>query len=196
MKLFSTKRLCRAGIIAALYVALTYSFGALAYNGFLQIRPAEALCVLPLFFPEAVPALYVGCMLSNIASPFWVYDVFVGSLATLVAALGTYAAGRLIRNFVAKFLVGGFFPVLLNALVIPMIIVFLCGDLSYGTKAITYWTYAASLAATEALWVYALGAPLALFVKNMQTRGVSAFCDFPVHKQADNKKDHPIENTK
>lgn len=46
---FTAKRLCRAGIIAALYVALTYSFGAIAYNGFLQIRPAEALCILPLF---------------------------------------------------------------------------------------------------------------------------------------------------
>ena len=39
---FTAKRLCRAGIIAALYVALTYSFGAIASNGFLQIRPAEA----------------------------------------------------------------------------------------------------------------------------------------------------------
>ena len=90
MKKLTTKMLCRAGIIAALYVALTYAFGALAYNGFLQIRPAEALTILPLFFPEAIPALYIGCMLSNIASPFWVYDVFVGSLATLAAAVGPF----------------------------------------------------------------------------------------------------------
>ena len=64
----STKRLCRAGVIAALYVALTYAFAPFAFGAF-QVRPAEALCILPLFFPEAVPALYVGCILSNLASP-------------------------------------------------------------------------------------------------------------------------------
>ena len=40
----STKTLCRAGVIAALYVVLTWPLGALAFGtlGF-QIRPAEAL---------------------------------------------------------------------------------------------------------------------------------------------------------
>lgn len=56
--IFTTKRLCRAGVIAALYTALTYAFGALAYDAsIIEIRPAEALTILPLFFPEAVPAL-------------------------------------------------------------------------------------------------------------------------------------------
>ena len=129
MKKLTTKMLCRAGIIAALYVALTYAFGALAYNGFLQIRPAEALTILPLFFPEAIPALYIGCMLSNIASPFWVYDVFVGSLATLVAAVGTWGMGKIFCNHVLRIAVGGLFPVLINAFVIPVIIVF-CAEIS------------------------------------------------------------------
>ena len=78
---FTTKRLCRAGIIAALYMALTYVFAPFAF-GPLQIRPAEALCILAVIYPEAIPALYVGCMLSNLASPYFVYDVFIGSLAT------------------------------------------------------------------------------------------------------------------
>lgn len=187
MKKLTTKMLCRAGIIAALYVALTYAFGALAYNGFLQIRPAEALTILPLFFPEAIPALYIGCMLSNIASPFWVYDVFVGSLATLVAAAGTWGIGKIFRSHVLRIAVGGLFPVLVNAFVIPVIIVFLCGDLSYGTLSATYWTYFGSLAVTEALWVYALGAPLYAFVHSMRKKGVSAFCD--------NTVGAPLQNT-
>ena len=103
--IFTTKRICRAGVIAALYVALTYAFGALSYQGFLQIRPAEALCILPLFYVEAIPALYLGCMLSNLASPFLVYDVFVGSLATLVAAIGTWAIGKLLREEAKSFAV-------------------------------------------------------------------------------------------
>ena len=187
MKKLTTKMLCRAGIIAALYVALTYAFGALAYNGFLQIRPAEALTILPLFFPEAIPALYIGCMLSNIASPFWVYDVFVGSLATLAAAVGTWGMGKIFRSHVLRVAVGGLFPVLINAFVIPVIIVFLCGDLSYGTLSATYWTYFGSLAVTEALWVYALGAPLYAFVHSMRKKGVSAFCD--------NNVGAPLQNT-
>lgn len=183
-KVFTTKRICRAGIIAALYVALTYAFGAIAYQGFLEIRPSEALCILPLFFPEAVPALYVGCMLGNIASPYWIYDVFVGSLATLVAALGTYTVGRLIRESAKKagqglrVFSGGLFPVLVNAFVIPVIIVFLCGDVSAGsTPLIAYWVLVGSLCATEALWVYALGTPLYLTILRMRKKGVSAFLD-------------------
>ena len=48
---FTTKRLCRAGIIAALYTALTYAFAPLAFGPF-QVRPAEALCILALIYPE------------------------------------------------------------------------------------------------------------------------------------------------
>ena len=69
----TTKRICRAGVIAALYAALTYAFAPVAFGSF-QIRPAEALCILPLFFVEAIPALYIGCMLSNLASPFFFYE--------------------------------------------------------------------------------------------------------------------------
>ena len=86
---FTTKRICRAGVIAALYVALTYAFAPVAYQGIFQIRPGEALTILPLFFPEAIPALYIGCMLSNLASIYLIYDVFVGSLATLAASICT-----------------------------------------------------------------------------------------------------------
>lgn len=176
-KLFTTKRICRAGIIAALYVAFTYAFGPLPYLGILQIRPAEALTILPLFFPEAVPALYIGCMLANIASPFWVYDVFLGSLATLFAAIGTWAIGKCVRNTPLKIVLGGIFPVLVNAFVIPVIIVFLCGDLSYGTAEASYWMYFASLAATESLWVYALGTPLYFLIGRMRRKNVTAFTD-------------------
>lgn len=175
-EIFTVKRLCRAGVIAALYVALTYAFGAIAYNGILQIRPAEALCILPLFFPEAVPALFVGCMLSNLASPFILFDVPIGGLATLIAALGTYFIGRAVKPHALKVLLGGLFPVLVNAFIIPVIIVFLCGDLcGYETVTLAYWVNFGSLSATEALWVYGLGIPLYIAMYNLQKRGVSAF---------------------
>lgn len=186
--LFTTKRLCRAGIIAALYVALTYAFGAIAYQGVLQIRPAEALTVLPLFFPEAVPALWIACMLANLGSPFIVFDVPLGGLATLLAALLTYGAGRLIKNQILKVAVGGLFPVLINAFIIPVVIVFLCGGAEgYSTVNVAYWTYFLSLCATQALWVYGLGVPLYIAIYNLRKKGVTAFLDVPKKQDSENK---------
>lgn len=187
--IFTTKRICRAGIIAALYVAVTCSFGQLSYQGFLEIRPAEALCILPLFFPEAIPALYIGCMLSNLISLYGVADIFLGSFATLAASLATYGVGRLIKNHVLRVAVGGLFPVLVNAFIVPLIIVFIGGDLGgYGSVTVAYWMYFASMCATQALWVYALGAPLYFFVERMRKKNVSAFCDGkrkPVSEETD-----------
>ena len=170
MKIFSTKRLCRAGIIAALYVALTYAFMPFAF-GPIQIRPAEALCLLPLFFVEAVPALWIGCMLSNLASPYFLYDVLFGSLATLFASLATYMVGVFIKKDGVRFTVGGIFPILFNALIIPAILVFLYEE-GGDSLWISYITFAGSIALTEAIWVYALGAPLYSTIKRLKRRRI------------------------
>ena len=174
---FTTKRLCRAGIIAALYVALTYVFAPFAF-GPLQIRPAEALCILAVIYPEAIPALYIGCMLSNLASPYFVYDVFIGSLATLLAALSSYAVGRAFKKEWLKITFGGIFPIVFNALLIPLIIVFLCGGgAGYSSLAAAYFAYAGSIALTEGVWVYALGTPLYLTTSRLRKKSVGIFCD-------------------
>ncbi len=186
---FTTKRLCRAGVIAALYVALTYAFGAIAYEGIPEIRPAEALCVLPLFFPEAVPALWIGCMLANLGSPFIMYDVPIGGLCTLVAALLTYGAGRLIKNNVLKLIVGGFFPVIINAFIIPLLIVFLCGGSEgFASANMAYWTFFGSMCATEALWIYGLGSLLYFGILGLQKKGVSVFISGDKPKKAVEEK--------
>ena len=165
---FTTKRICRAGIIAALYVGLTYAFMPLAFGAF-QVRPVEALCILPLFFPEAIPALCVGCALSNLASPFALYDVLFGSLTTLLASLGTYTVGRYIKKTAPKIVFGGLFPVLLNAFIIPLVIVFLCGDTAgQATVWTAYLFYAGSLLVTQSVWVYGLGTPLALLLSRRE----------------------------
>ena len=173
---FTTRRLCRAGIIAALYVVLTWVFSALAYNGFLQIRPAEALCILPLFYAEAVPALFIGCAIANLVSPFAIYDVTVGGAATLLAALSTYFIGRLLKKDGGKIVLGGLPPVLFNAFLIPLVIVFLCGDLGgQATATGAYFFFVASIFATESVWVYALGAPLYFTVKRLREKNLPYF---------------------
>ena len=167
---FTTKRLCRAGVIAALYDALTYVFMPFAFGPF-QIRPAEALCILPLFFPEAVPALYVGCILSNLASPYVLFDALLGSLATLLAALDTYMVGVFVKKEGLKLLLGGLFPVLCNAFIIPIIIVFLCGGAEgYATTTVAYFSFVGSLFLTESVWVYALGTPLYFAIRRIKNQ--------------------------
>ncbi len=164
----TTKKLCRAGVIAALYAALTYAFIPFAF-GPLQVRPAEALCVLPLFFVEAIPALAVGCALANLTSPYMVYDVLVGTLATLLASLCTYLVGRWIKKEGVRLAVGGIFPVFFNALALPLVLVFLYGGGGgYSSLAVAYFTFAGSILLTQILWVYALGTPVYFAVRRMQ----------------------------
>ncbi len=169
-KFFTTKRLCRAGVVAALYVALTYAFAPFAF-GPLQVRPAEALCILPAFFPEAIPALWVGCMLTNMASPFFIYDVLIGSSATLLAALLSYLVGRFLKREPFRMLVCGFFPVALNAILLPFILVFLCGEgANFDSVWTAYFAYMGLIAVTESVWIYALGAPLYSYIKRLREK--------------------------
>lgn len=179
---FTAKRLCRAGIIAALYVALTYAFGAASYQGLCRYVPPKRSVSCPSSFPRRCRALY-RVYAGKRSLPFWIYDVFIGSLATLFAAVGTWLIGKFFRNNASKIVLGGLFPVLLNAFVIPVVIVFLCGDLSYGTRTATYWALVGSLAATEAIWVYALGVPLYFFVKHMREKNIAAFSDLGNRRQ-------------
>ena len=97
MKKFPAKAICRAGAIAALYAVLTIYLGNIAY-GPLQIRPAEALTLLPLLYLESVPALFVGCLIANLLSPYEAADIVVGSLLTLIAACLTYVMPRFFKK--------------------------------------------------------------------------------------------------
>lgn len=105
-----TKFLIQAAVIAAIYAALTIMLAPLSY-GPMQVRISEALTILPLFTPAAIPGLFVGCLVSNFLSPYGVIDVICGSSATLLAALGSY----LLRN---KPILVPLPPVIVNAVII------------------------------------------------------------------------------
>ena len=84
----STRRLCTAGVVGALYAVLTLLLPMLSY-GPVQIRFSEALTVLPFLLPETIPGLAVGCFVANLIGSPYALDWVVGSLATLLAALWT-----------------------------------------------------------------------------------------------------------
>lgn len=81
----SRRHLTRGSLIAGVYVVITVFLAPLSF-GPVQFRIAEALTVLPILFPEAVPALFIGVLISNIYGGLGIYDIVFGSLITLVAA--------------------------------------------------------------------------------------------------------------
>ncbi|MFZ5969325.1 MAG: QueT transporter family protein [Bacillota bacterium] len=85
----STKFLVQAAIIGAIYAALTIILAPISY-GQIQVRIAEALTVLPIFTPAAIPGLFVGCIIANIYGGGGMVDIVFGSLATLAAAVMSY----------------------------------------------------------------------------------------------------------
>ena len=109
-----------AAIIAALYVVLTHMQNILIPNSAsfaIQCRLSEALCVLALFTPAAIPGLSVGCLIFNItfaaALPL---DWIVGSLATLAATSAMWGLrGCTVKDFPLPALL---MPALFNALLV------------------------------------------------------------------------------
>ena len=116
MKKFSTKDLTVGGMIAALYVVLTWvaSLAGMA-SGAIQVRLSEALTILPVFTAAAVPGLTVGCVLANILFGLGPWDVVLGSIATLLGAVGTY----LLRKKPAFAWIP---PVVSNMLIVPAVL--------------------------------------------------------------------------
>ena len=110
----NTRTLARAALIAAIYTVLTLLLQPLSY-GEVQIRFSEALTLLPMLMPEAVPALAVGCLLSNILGGCTIFDIVFGTLATLLAAICTYKLRK-------RFWLAALMPVIFNGVIVGAVI--------------------------------------------------------------------------
>ena len=116
-----TRFITHAAVIAALYVVLTYVANALGLaNGAIQVRFSEALTILPVFTPAAIPGLFIGCIISNVSTGCALWDIVFGSIATLIGAFGTY----LLRK--CKWLTP-LPPVLANTCIIPFVLAYVYG---------------------------------------------------------------------
>ena len=114
------KFLVHGSIITAMYVVLTYFQNILLPNSAsmaIQFRVSEALCVLALFTPAAIPGLAIGCLLFNVsfagALPL---DVLVGTAATLLAATGMWLTRKVTIKGYPLF--GLVMPAVFNALLV------------------------------------------------------------------------------
>ena len=121
----STRFLTRGALIAALYVGLSYVSAIFGLaNGVIQFRISEALCILPVFMAEAIPGLYIGCLISNIIAGGVIWDILFGSIATLLGALGAYA----MRKLPKKIMWMATLPNLLaNVIIVPFVLMYAYG---------------------------------------------------------------------
>lgn len=141
----STRYLARAAVVAAVYAAVTLLLAPISY-GQVQLRVAEALTILPVIMPAAVPGLFIGCLLANLLGGASMLDVVFGSLATLLAALLT-------RRLRSRPALAALPPVLVNALVVGTV-------LALTIENMPFWLAAAGVGAGQAAACYALGLPL------------------------------------
>lgn len=113
-ELTQTQMVAQGAIIAAIYVVLTMLFAPISF-GPVQIRVAEALTILPMFTPAAVPGLFLGCIIANTLGGGIMLDVIFGSIATLIGAV----LGRMLREH--RWLVP--IPAIVsNAVIVPLVL--------------------------------------------------------------------------
>ena len=137
-----------AAIIAALYVVLTYLASAMGLASFaVQVRFSEALTILPIFSPAAIPGLFVGCVLANVLTGCALWDVIFGSIATLIGALGTY--------FLKKHkILATLPPIIANTVIVPFVL------LNVYNLDGTYWFFALTVCLGEIISCGVLGSVL------------------------------------
>jgi uncharacterized membrane protein len=144
----SIRYITRVGVIAGVYVVVTVLLAPISF-GPIQLRISEALTVLPIIFPEAVSALFIGVLISNIYGGLGMYDVVFGSIITLIAA---YVSWRFRHNTIAYLS-----PVVFNGLFVSLYLHMLFKW--------PYWLTVLSISASEAVVVFALGFPLIRYLR-------------------------------
>lgn len=159
MKL-TTRRVAFAGVLAAVYAAITVATASLSY-GPVQFRLAEALTVLCCFTPAAIPGMVVGCMAANLASYVSAWDFLIGSCATLLACVITWFLSRRLEQKPRLIWLIPLPTVLCNAVIVGAEIAVFFDERAF----LPAWGLnALSVGAGEAAVLYLLGVPLLFFL--------------------------------
>ena len=140
-------------LIAALYVALSFLQNALlpgSASQMIQFRAAEALCVLAVFTPAAIPGLTLGCLLFNVVSGAGPWDFVIGSAASLFAALTMHLTRKItVKGYPLPAMV---MPALFNGIMVGAMLAYFFGG--------GFWLNAGCVALGEAGVLFTLGTAL------------------------------------
>ena len=140
-----------AAMIAAIYAVLTLAIAPISF-GQIQLRISEAMIMFGCITPAAIPGLTIGCILANLASPYGIIDIILGSTATLLAACFAYSTRKIqIKNLPWLAPMGA---ILFNAFLVSLSIKIVAGS------DVLYWLTAFQVGAGQILACYGLGIPL------------------------------------
>ena len=154
----------QGAVIAALYVVLTLVFAPISF-GPVQVRIAEALCILPMFTPAAIPGLFIGCLIANFIGGGIMLDVIFGSLATLIGAV----LGYMLRK--NRWLVP--LPaVLANTLIVPFVLRY-----GYGVVDVAIPVLMLQILIGEVIGCYVLGELLCTAIQKRGPRILNTSAD-------------------
>lgn len=149
-----TRKLTHAALIAALYVALTYLQNFLlpgTTSMAIQVRLAEAMCILAFFTPSAVWGLTIGCLLFNLSYSYTLpLDFLIGTLATFLSVGGMYLTRKV--TLFGYPLFGMLLPAIFNGLLIGWELTFYIGG--------GFWVNALYVAIGELISVLVAGTAL------------------------------------
>ena len=99
----------RGAMVAALYAALTLGLAPVSY-GAVRVRVSEFMTLLAFYDKGLIPGLTLGCLISNVGSPFGITDMLIGTSATF---LGLY-----FMRFCRSAFLASLMPVFSNGLLI------------------------------------------------------------------------------
>lgn len=151
MKMKKTTFITQGAVIAAIYVVLVFVFDYWSF-GPIQFRVAEALTILPVFTPAAVPGLFIGCLIANITGGAVIWDIVFGSLATLIGAVGIYMLRK--HPWAAPLP-----PILANTVIVPFVLKY-----AYGTEGML-WYFMLTVGLGEVIVCGVLGSLLRVALK-------------------------------
>ncbi len=156
----STRSLTRAALIAALYLLLTLIFQPISFKA-VQFRISEALMLLPVLTVDAVPGLFVGCILANLLGGGIWYDVVLGSIATLLAAV-------FVHKFRHRPVLAAAMPVFFNGLIVgPVVYLAYMRAPGETINTLLMLSSVATVALGELVVCYALGLPLLKLLRRL-----------------------------
>lgn len=142
---FNVGNLARLALVAALYAAMTLAVPGLSF-GAIQFRFSEILVLLCFYRKDYCVSLTLGCFIANLFSPFGLYDIIFGTLATAVAVIPMY--------YVKNIWLASALPVLSNGIIVGFEL-FLCGE--------PLWFSMGSVALGELVVIAVIGCPLFRF---------------------------------
>jgi len=152
--------LVKIALIAAIYSAVSLALAPFSF-GNIQVRVAEGLTLLALLSPLAIFGLTLGCFITNFVGVIMgvnilgLMDVFIGTFATLIAAILTYRLRHItIKGFP---LLSSLMPIVINAIIIG-------AELAYVFAPEFTFTYFAIFALEvgigQSIAVYLIGLPI------------------------------------